>query len=116
MNPAREARLQIRSGAHRTHTAGLAPGHVQGNLCILPREHAADFKLFCERNPKPCPVLGISAPGDPRLPALGEDLDIRTDVSGYRVFINGEKKNDLEKITDIWREDLVTFVLGCSFS
>jgi uncharacterized protein YcsI (UPF0317 family) len=65
VNPGREARRAIRSGAHTTHTAGLAPGYVQGNLCILPSEYAADFLLFCERNPKPCPLIGVSEPGDP---------------------------------------------------
>lgn len=113
---ARQARLAVRSGAHRTHTAGLAPGHVQGNLCIVPREYAADFRLFCERNPKPCPVLGVSEPGDWRLPSLGADLDLRTDIPGYRVFENGIHKEDVQDLKTLWKEDLVAFVLGCSFS
>jgi uncharacterized protein YcsI (UPF0317 family) len=116
MNPARQARLAVRTRAHTGHTAGLAPGYVQGNLCILPHEYAADFRLFCERNPKPCPILGISEPGDPRLPALGEDLDIRTDVPGYRIFENGIPKGDVSDLAGLWRDDLVAFVLGCSFS
>lgn len=116
MNPAREARLRIRSGAHATHTAGLAPGYVQGNLCILPRAYAADFLLFCERNPKPCPLLAVSEPGDPRLPALGEDLDLRTDVPAYRIFRNGKQEEDVADLHALWRDDLVAFVLGCSFS
>jgi uncharacterized protein YcsI (UPF0317 family) len=112
----REVRQAIRTGRHRTHTAGLAPGYVQGNVCILPREYADDFRAFCERNPKPCPLLAMSRPGDPRLPGLGEDLDIRTDVPGYRVFRNGRLDRELAQIGDLWREDLVSFVLGCSFS
>ena len=116
MNPGREARLRIRSGTHRSHTAGLAPGCVQGNLCVLPREYAEEFRTFCERNPKPCPVLAVSAPGDPRLPVLGEDLDIRTDVPRYRIFHDGVLKNEITNLKDVWRDDLVTFVLGCSFS
>jgi uncharacterized protein YcsI (UPF0317 family) len=116
MNPAREARLAIRKGAHRTHTAGLAPGYVQGNLCIVPKEHAEDFRRFCELNPKPCPLLGISAPGNPRIPGLGEDLDLRTDVPGYRIFKDGAFHQDVPRLTDLWKEDFVTFVLGCSFS
>jgi len=116
MNPAREARLAIRSGAHRSHTAGLAPGYVQGNLCIVPRQHAADFRAFCERNPKPCPLLGVSEPGDPRLPSLGEDLDLRTDIPGYRVFRNGMLEGDVPDLKGLWRDDFVAFVLGCSFS
>ena len=116
MNDSREVRNAIRQGRHRGHTAGLAPGFVQGNVCILPREYADDFRAFCERNPKPCPLLAESAPGDPRLPALAEDLDIRTDVPRYRVFRNGTLEGEVTDLRDLWREDLVTFVLGCSFS
>ena len=112
----REVRQAIRGGRHRSHTAGLAPGYVQGNVCILPREYAADFRAFCERNPKPCPLLAMSAPGDPRLPALGEDLDIRTDVPRYRIFRNGILQDEVADLEAVWRDDLVTFVLGCSFS
>jgi uncharacterized protein YcsI (UPF0317 family) len=72
----RAVRRAVRSGAHAGHTAGLAPGYVQGNVCILPRDYADDFFVFCQRNPKPCPLLGASDPGDPRLPALAEDLDM----------------------------------------
>lgn len=116
MQHPREVRRAIRSRAHTTHTAGLAPGYVQGNLCILPREHAADFLLFCQRNPKPCPLLGVAEPGDARLPALGEDLDIRTDLPRYRVFRNGKQDEDVADLRALWRDDLVSFVLGCSFS
>ena len=116
MNHPREVRRTIRERRHAGHTAGLAPGYVQGNVCILPREYAEDFRVFCERNPKPCPLLAMSEPGDPHLPALGEDLDIRTDVPSYRVFRNGKHENDIPDLRDVWRDDLVTFVLGCSFS
>jgi len=110
------ARQAIRAGTHRGHTAGIAPGYVQGNLCILPRSHAQDFFVYCQRNPKPCPLLAASDPGDPRLPALAEDLDIRTDVPGYRVFRDGEHVEDVADIRHLWGDDLVAFVLGCSFS
>lgn len=116
LRDSRTARQAIRSGAHASHTAGVAPGYVQGNLCILPREYAKDFQDFCERNPKPCPLLAVSEPGDPRLPALAADLDIRTDVPSYRVFRDGEFVEDLPDIRHLWRDDLVAFVLGCSFS
>jgi uncharacterized protein YcsI (UPF0317 family) len=116
MNDPREVRRAIRRSAHTTHTAGLAPGYVQGNLCILPREQAEDFLLFCQRNPKPCPLLGVSEPGDWRLPALAEDLDLRTDVSLYRLYKDGKLEKEAADIRDLWRADLVTFVLGCSFS
>ena len=85
-----EARRLIRTGAHTGHTASMAPGFVQGNLCILPSDYAADFAAFCQRNPKPCPLIGMSEAGDPRLPSLGRDLDIRTDLPCYRVFRDGK--------------------------
>lgn len=106
----------IRAGKHRGHTAGLAPGYVQGNLCILPADYAMEFATFCQRNPKPCPLIGVGAPGDPSIPTLAEDLDIRFDVPRYRVFRDGELVEEPHHIDDIWRDDLVAFVLGCSFS
>jgi uncharacterized protein YcsI (UPF0317 family) len=111
-----EIRRAIRTGRYRKHTAGLAPGYVQGNVCILPQEYAADFRAFCLRNPQPCPLLAVSEPGDPRLPALGEDLDIRTDVPAYRIFRDGKPERDVSNLLELWRDDLVSFVLGCSFS
>lgn len=116
MNAAHQARIAIRSGAHATHTAGLAPGYVQGNLCILPQEYAEEFLAFCRNNPKPCPLLAVSEPGNPRLAALGEDLDLRTDVPAYRIFRNGKREEDVADLRALWRDDLVAFVLGCSFS
>ncbi len=110
------ARLAIREGRHRGPTAGLAPGYVQGNLAILPKALAADFMQFCRLNPKPCPLIGTSAPGDPRVPELGADLDIRTDLPRYRVWKNGELVGEPEDIKEFWRDDLVSFVIGCSFS
>lgn len=110
------ARIAIREGAHRGSTAGLAPGYVQGNLAILPQTLAADFLRFCQLNPKPCPLIGTSAPGDPRVPELGADLDIRTDLPRYRVWKNGELVAEPETLRDFWRDDLVSFVIGCSFS
>jgi len=110
------ARLSVRAGRHCGQTAGLAPGFVQGNLAILPQVIAADFRRFCQLNPKPCPLIGTSAPGDPRLPELGADLDIRTDLPRYRVWRNGELVAEPEDITEFWRDDLVSFVIGCSFS
>ena len=111
-----EARLACRSGAVTGTTAGLAPGYVQGNLAILPKDLATDFLRFCQQNPKPCPVIGVSDPGDPRIPTLGADFDIRTDVPGYVVWKDGEIVDEPADITKWWRDDLVTFVLGCSYS
>jgi uncharacterized protein YcsI (UPF0317 family) len=111
-----EARRRFRRGEFRGQTSGMAPGFVQGNLAILPAGLAADFKRFCDLNPKPCPLLESSAPGDPHIPALGEDLDIRTDLPLYRVWRNGEMVEEIPDITAHWRGDLVAFVIGCSFS
>ena len=110
------ARLAIRAGSHRGPTSGLAPGYVQGNLAILPQELAGDFLRFCQLNPKPCPLIGSSAPGDWRVPALGDDIDIRTDLPRYRVWRNGELVAEPEDVRAFWRDDLVSFVIGCSFS
>ena len=111
-----EARARIRSGAYTGPTSGMAPDHVQGNLVILPGELAGDFLRFCQRNPKPCPLLAVSEPGDPRVPSLGEGIDLRTDVPRYRVFRDGRCVDEPHDIRALWRDDLVAFVLGCSLS
>jgi uncharacterized protein YcsI (UPF0317 family) len=111
-----EVRRAVRRGGFTQQTSGVARGFVQGNLVILPAALAADFQHFCLRNPKPCPIIGRSDPGAPRIPELGEDLDIRTDCPRYRVFRNGECIDEPFDVTEYWRDDLVAFVLGCSFS
>ena len=111
-----QARLAIRRGEWTGPTSGLAPGYVQGNLAILPNALAGDFMRFCQLNPKPCPLLAVGTPGDWRLPSLAEDLDIRTDVSRYRVFRRGELIDEPRDLKAHWRDDLVIFALGCSFS
>jgi uncharacterized protein YcsI (UPF0317 family) len=113
--PSLEARLACRNGMAST-TAGVANGFVQGNLAILPEKLAAAFHRFCQLNPKPCPIIGMSDVGDPRIPALGEDLDIRTDLPRYRVWRDGEVVDEPTDIKKYWRDDLVAFVLGCSYS
>ncbi len=112
----RAVRHAVRSGAHAAHTGGLAPGIVQANICILQGEYAREFRIFCERNPKPCPLLAASSPGDPRLPALADDLDIRSDVPRYRVYRDGELVEEVTDIAHLWADDMVAFALGCSFS
>jgi uncharacterized protein YcsI (UPF0317 family) len=111
-----EVRRQCRAGAYDGPTTGLAPGYVQGNLVILPRDWADEFLRFCQANPKPCPLLGVSEPGSPKLPALGADLDIRTDLPRYRLWKNGALADEPRDILSLWRDDLVGFVIGCSFS
>ena len=112
----RETWGKIRSGAWRGVTSGVAPGYVQANLAILPRELAFDFLLFCQRNPKPCPLLEVIEAGEvePSLTAPG--ADIRTDVPGYRIYRSGELTSEVDSLVSLWQDDLVSFLLGCSFS
>ena len=111
-----DVRLFCRSGEFDGPTAGLAPGYVQANLAILPRDWAEEFLRFCQANPKPCPLIGVSEAGDSGVPAVAEDLDIRTDLPRYRVWCDGELVTEPTDLHDVWRDDLVTFVIGCSFS
>ena len=109
-------RSLIRSGAITGQTGGMAMGYMQGNLVILPANLALDFARFCQRNPKPCPLVGISDTGDPILRTLGKDIDIRSDVASYNIYREGELAETVIDISDLWRDDLVAFILGCSFS
>ena len=112
-----DARRLFRAGKHDGVTHGFAPGYVQGNLAVLPKALAPEFLRFCQLNPKPCPLIGMSPrPGDPSVPELGADLDIRTDIPKYRVWRRGELIAEPTDVREVWREDLVAFVLGCSFS
>ena len=109
-------RAAIRTGAYRSHTAGLAPGVLQSNLAILPEKYALDFMRYCQRNPKPCPLSGVSDTGNPMMFTLGRDIDIRTDVPAYNIYRNGTLETSVSDIGDIWQDDLVAFALGCSFT
>ena len=111
-----EVRRRIRAGRYHGHTGGLAKGYVQANIAVLPVAYADEFARFCQRNPKPCPLLAMSEPGSPHLPEIAEDLDLRTDLPSYRVFRNGEPAGDVASIGDLWQDDFVAFALGCSFS
>ena len=111
-----ELRQKIRNGAHKGNTSGLCAGYVQCNLVILPADWAEDFLAFCEANPKPCPLIAVSKPGEFSLTKLGADIDIRSDIPSYRIFENGQLRNEVNDISDLWRDDLVVFLLGCSFS
>ncbi|CAN5179935.1 putative hydro-lyase [soil metagenome] len=110
-----DLRREIREGRFRGPTAGQCAGYTQGNLAILPRQYAAEFLRFCQLNPKPCPVIGMSDPGDWRVPALGE-LDLRTDVPAYCVFRDGEQVDEVTDLKGLWTDDMVGFVIGCSMS
>jgi uncharacterized protein YcsI (UPF0317 family) len=109
-------RAVIRAGRYSGATSGLAPGYVQGNLVILPKDVAGDFLAFAQQNPKPCPVIGMSETGSARVPALGVSIDLRTDLPRYRVWKHGALVAEVPDILSFWRDDLVSFVIGCSFS
>ncbi len=109
-----EARALFRDGV-QVPTPGFSAGYAQANLITLPKEDAFDFLIFAQRNPKPCPLLGVLEPGE-----ISSDLlvggDIRTDIPGYRVFRDGVLTEERAEVTDLWRDDLVSFIIGCSFT
>jgi uncharacterized protein YcsI (UPF0317 family) len=108
-------RLACRQG-FTAHTSGLADGFAQANLVVLPADVAADFREFCRRNPKPCPLLDVTDPGDPTPSRLAADADLRTDLPRYRIWKHGELAGEPTDLVDVWREDFVSFLIGCSFT
>lgn len=111
-----EVRHAARNGELTGPTPGLARGHLQANLVILPKEWAFDFLKFCQRNPKPCPILDVTEPGDPEPRGVAPGADLRTDLPRYRVWKNGELTDEPTDIRQYWRDDLVSFLVGCSFT
>ena len=111
-----ELRHHCRQGKWDAPTPGLAPGYVQANLVILPQSDAFDFLRFCQFNPKPCPVLDVTDPGDPEPRRVASGADLRTDLPRYRIFRHGEPIEEVSEITSFWRENMVAFLLGCSFT
>jgi uncharacterized protein YcsI (UPF0317 family) len=114
--PPQEARQMIRQRQLTGTTIGVSDGYVQANLVILPEKDAFDFLRFCERNPKPCPVLGVTSPGNPHPEELAKDADLRTDLIRYKVYRHGKRVAEVDNIVDLWRPDLVAFLIGCSLS
>jgi uncharacterized protein YcsI (UPF0317 family) len=111
-----EVRAAARSGALTGPTAGLALGRVQANLVVVPRDLAFDFLLFCQRNPKPCPVLDVTESGSAEPRRVAPGADVRTDLPRYRVFERGELVDEPTDLERWWRGDLVAFLIGCSFT
>jgi len=105
-----------RTGAWDRPTAGICETYVQTNLVVLPLEDAFDFLRFCGRNPKPCPLIEVTDPGDPEPKLTAAGADLRTDLPRYRVYRGGELEEERQDIGDLWREDFVAFLIGCSFS
>lgn|SRR5574337_868277 len=112
----KEIRDEIRRGKWTGVTSGLAPGFVQANLVVLPKAAAYDFLLFCQRNPRPCPLLEITDAGSPEPTGVAPGADLRTDLPRYRIYKDGELADEVTEITAWWRDDLVAFLLGCSFT
>ncbi|MDU0323516.1 MULTISPECIES: putative hydro-lyase [Clostridium] len=115
MNPY-EVRRLIRNEEIIEPTAGMCAGYAQANLVILPKELAYDFLLFTQRNQKSCPILEVGDVGDKMMKVLGEDIDITTDIPKYRVYEDGIMTGEYTNIKDFWRDDFVSFLIGCSFS
>jgi uncharacterized protein YcsI (UPF0317 family) len=111
-----ELRESIRKGSFNKPTSGQAPNYVQANLAILPKDWAWDFLLFSQRNPKPCPILEVGEIGSYYTKYIASNADIRTDIPKYRVYKNGSLVDEPTNLIDIWQDDFVYFLIGCSFS
>ncbi|PQV42354.1 putative hydro-lyase [Paraburkholderia sp. BL21I4N1] len=111
-----QVREAVRAKKWTRTTHGLARGYVQANLAIVPERYAFDFLRFCQRNPKPCPLLEVGDPGNPEMPRTAPGSDIRTDLPGYRIYRDGSLVEEVSDIEHLWRPDHVSFLLGCSLS
>ena len=111
-----ELRHAIRSGRFEGLTTGHAPGRIQANLAVVPAFAAADFVAFCRANTTACPILAVGHPGEPDLPQLGADLDVRTDLPAYRIYRDGHHTETVGDISSVWRPDHVAVAIGCWFS
>ncbi|HMB37300.1 MAG TPA: hypothetical protein VKV41_24855, partial [Methylomirabilota bacterium] len=112
----REIRADIRSGKLSGVTAGLGPGFVQANMAVLPKDDAYDFLLFCQRNPRPCPLIEVTDAGSPEPVGVAPGADLRTDLPRYRIYKDGVLADEVTDVKAFWRDDLVAFLLGCSFT
>ena len=112
----KDVRAMIRRGEITTPTSGMCAGYAQANLAILPKDLAYDFLLFTQRNPKPCPILEVSEVGSRDLPLIAPGCDIATDIPKYRIYEKGVMTGEYTDVREFWRDDLVSFLIGCSFS
>ena len=115
MHP-QEVKKLIRAGKIDFQTSGMCSGYAQANLCILPKEYAFDFLLFCMRNPKPCPILEVGDVGSREFKVMASEGDVCTDFPKYRIWKNGVLEKEVTDISDYWQDDFVYFLIGCSFS
>lgn len=115
MHP-QEVKKLIREGKIDFQTSGMCAGYAQANLCILPKDYAFDFLLFCMRNPKPCPILEVGDVGSREFKAMAREGDVCTDFPKYRIWKNGVLEKEVTDISEYWQDDFVYFLIGCSFS
>ena len=115
MSP-RDVRQLIREGKITCNTSGMCAGYAQANLCVLPKDLAYDFLLFAQRNPRPCPILEVSDVGSRFLKKIAPGADIANDIPKYRVYENGVMTGEYTSVEHLWRDDFVSFLIGCSFS
>lgn len=115
MSP-KEVRALISRGEIDFPTPGMCAGYAQANLVILPKELADDFLLFTQRNPKACPVLEVTRPGDRFIRQIADNADVTREIPKYRVYKRGKLKKELTEVSDLWTDDMVAFLIGCSFS
>ncbi len=113
---AKEVRSLIRENKLIRPTSGMALGHAQANLAILPRDLAYDFLLFAQRNPKPCPILDVTEVGSPEPRLVAPGADLRYDIPKYRIYRHGQLEDEVLDIEKYWTKDMVAFLLGCSFT
>ncbi|MBI4536819.1 MAG: DUF1445 domain-containing protein [candidate division NC10 bacterium] len=111
-SPVREARLKMRQGQWTGPTKHTLPGYVKCNLVVLPRSDAYDFLVYCQRNPKPCPLIEVTDPGDPKPRISAPGADLRTDLPRYAIYRSGVRQEDVTDICHLWRDDSVAFLIG----
>ncbi len=111
-----EVRKLIREQKLTGQTSGMCDGYAQANLVILPKALAYDFLLFCQRNPKPCPLLEVSDVGSRLLHTIADGADIATDLPKYRLYRKGKLAGEYTDVSELWQDDFVSFLIGCSFS
>ncbi|GIM44973.1 UPF0317 protein YcsI [Collibacillus ludicampi] len=111
-----EIRMLFRQNQLTCPTAGMANGYTQANLVVLKKDLAFEFLLFCQRNPKPCPVLDVTEPGLPIPKLVAPEADLRTDLPKYRIYKHGQLAEEVTDILNYWEDDMVAFLLGCSFT
>ena len=111
-----QLRKLIRSGDYIGQTAGLSKNMLQTNLIILEKQYALDFMIFCQRNPKACPLVAVTNVGDPFFKTLGNNIDVRTDVPSYNIYENGNFNKTVNQISELWNKNLFAFAIGCSFT